>query len=46
MATIALVDDDRDILALIATTLESEGYNVVAYPDGPAALNGFKTVQP
>jgi two-component system, OmpR family, response regulator ChvI len=46
MATIALVDDDRDILALIATTLESEGYNVVSYPDGPAALNGFKTVQP
>ncbi|HML12650.1 MAG TPA: DNA-binding response regulator, partial [Xanthobacteraceae bacterium] len=35
MATIALVDDDRDILALIATTLESEGYHVVAYPDGP-----------
>jgi two-component system, OmpR family, response regulator ChvI len=46
MATIALVDDDRDVLALIATTLESEGYNVVSYPDGPAALNGFKTVQP
>src|ERR1700726_4957753 len=46
MATIALVDDDRDILALVATTLESEGYHVVAYPDGPAALNGFKTVQP
>jgi two-component system, OmpR family, response regulator ChvI len=46
MATIALVDDDRDILALIATTLESEGYHVVSYPDGPAALNGFKTVQP
>jgi two-component system response regulator ChvI len=46
MATIALVDDDRDILALVATTLESEGYHVVAYPDGPAALNAFKTVQP
>jgi two-component system response regulator ChvI len=46
MATIALVDDDRDVLALIANTLESEGYHVVSYPDGPAALNGFKTVQP
>src|SRR5580704_14884218 len=46
MATIALVGDDRDIVALVATTLESEGYQVVAYPDGPAALNGFKTVQP
>jgi two-component system response regulator ChvI len=46
MATIALVDDDRDVLALVATMLESEGYRVVAYPGGPAALNGFRTVQP
>ena len=38
MATIALVDDDRDVLALVATMLESEGYRVVAYSDGPAAL--------
>jgi two-component system, OmpR family, response regulator ChvI len=46
MATIALVDDDRDVLALVTTMLESEGYHVVAYPGGQAALNGFKTVQP
>jgi two-component system response regulator ChvI len=46
MATIALVDDDRDVIALVAAMLESEGYQVVSYPDGPAALNGFKTVQP
>jgi two-component system, OmpR family, response regulator ChvI len=46
MPTIALVDDDRDVLAVIATMLESEGYRVVAYPDGPTALNGLKAVQP
>jgi two-component system response regulator ChvI len=41
-----LVDDDRDVLALVATMLESEGYRVVQYADGPTALNGFTTVQP
>jgi len=46
MATVALVDDDRDVVALVAMTLESEGYNVVAYPDGPAALKGFEKLQP
>jgi two-component system, OmpR family, response regulator ChvI len=46
MATIALVDDDRDILALVGTMLESEGYHVVAYADGPTALNGLNSVQP
>jgi two-component system, OmpR family, response regulator ChvI len=46
MATIALVDDDRDVLALVATMLESEGYRVVQYADGPTALSGFTTVQP
>src|SRR5262245_20970357 len=46
MATIALVDDDRDVLAVIATMLEAAGYQVVAYPDGPSALNGLKALQP
>jgi two-component system response regulator ChvI len=46
MATIALVDDDPDLLALVGTMLESEGYRVVAYLGGAAALNGFKTDQP
>jgi two-component system response regulator ChvI len=46
MATIALVDDDRDVLAVLATMLESEGYDVVVYPDAPAALDGFRTIQP
>jgi two-component system response regulator ChvI len=44
--TIALVDDDRDVLAVIATMLESEGYRVVAYSDGATALDGLKAVQP
>src|SRR5262249_60303017 len=46
MATVALVDDDNDIIGLVATALESEGYDVVAYPDGPAALNGLEKLQP
>jgi two-component system response regulator ChvI len=46
MATIALVDDDRDVLALVSTMLESEGYHVVSYADGPAALSGFAANQP
>src|ERR1700720_2393760 len=46
MATIALVDDDPDVLALVGTMLQSEGYHVLAYQGGPAALKGFKTVQP
>ena len=46
MATIALVDDDRDVLAVIATMLEAAGYQVVAYSDGPSALDGLKAVQP
>jgi two-component system, OmpR family, response regulator ChvI len=46
LRTIALVDDDRDVLAVVAAVLEAEGYNVVAYSDGPTALNGLKAVQP
>jgi two-component system, OmpR family, response regulator ChvI len=46
MATIAVVDDDCDVLAVVAAVLEAEGYHVVAYPDAPTALNGLKAVQP
>jgi two-component system response regulator ChvI len=46
MTTIALVDDDRDVRAVVSTMLESEGYQVLAYPDGLAALNGLKQVRP
>jgi two-component system, OmpR family, response regulator ChvI len=44
--TIAVVDDDRDVLAVIATMLESEGYRVVVYSDGPTALDGLKSERP
>jgi hypothetical protein len=34
MATIALVDDDKNILASVTMLLEQEGYHVRAYSDG------------
>ncbi|NHO32366.1 response regulator transcription factor [Acetobacter fallax] len=36
--TIALVDDDRNILASVQMTLEAEGYQVRTYTDGEQAL--------
>ena len=36
-ATIALVDDDRNILTSVTMALEAEGYQVRAYEDGEAA---------
>ena len=41
MATIALVDDDKNILASVTMLLEQEGYHVRAYTDGAAALTGL-----
>ena len=41
MPTIALVDDDRNILASVSMTLESEGYRVQTYNDGVSALDGL-----
>ena len=39
--TIALVDDDRNILASVSIALESEGYKVETYTDGASALEGL-----
>ncbi|MGF1606393.1 MAG: response regulator [Rhodothalassiaceae bacterium] len=36
--TIALVDDDRNILTSVTVALESEGFRVRTYPDGEKAL--------
>lgn len=36
--TIALVDDDRNILASVSMALEAEGYKIKTYVDGVAAL--------
>jgi two-component system response regulator ChvI len=41
--TIALVDDDRNILASIAMALEAEGFDVRTYTDGDEALRGLTT---
>jgi two-component system response regulator ChvI len=46
MPTIALVDDDRNILTSVSIALESEGYRVQTYTDGAAALDGLKTNPP
>lgn len=46
MATIALVDDDRNILTSVSIALESEGYRVETYTDGASALDGLTTKRP
>jgi two-component system response regulator ChvI len=46
MPTIALVDDDRNILTSVSMALESEGYRILTYTDGASALDGFKTSPP
>jgi two-component system response regulator ChvI len=40
-ATIALVDDDRNILTSVSMTLEAEGFQVRTYTDGESALQGL-----
>ena len=40
--TIALVDDDRNILTSVSMALESEGFHVNTYSDGEEALKGLK----
>jgi two-component system response regulator ChvI len=46
MPTIALVDDDRNILTSVSIALEAEGYRTMTYSDGASALDGFKTSPP
>ena len=41
MPTIALVDDDRNILNSVSIALEAEGYKVETYTDGASALDGL-----
>ncbi|HLO77195.1 MAG TPA: response regulator transcription factor [Magnetospirillum sp.] len=43
--TIALVDDDRNILTSVSMALEAEGFKVRTYTDGADALRGL-TAQP
>ena len=44
--TIALVDDDRNILTSISMALEREGYKVQTYIDGQSALIGLSRNPP
>jgi two-component system response regulator ChvI len=46
MPTIALVDDDRNILTSVSIALESEGYRVQTYTDGASALDGLEAAAP
>lgn len=41
MPTIALVDDDRNIVTSLRMVLEAEGYKIQAYTDGASALDGL-----
>ncbi|WP_281300623.1 MULTISPECIES: response regulator transcription factor [unclassified Iodidimonas] len=40
-STIALVDDDRNILTSVTVALEAEGFRVRSYPDGDKALTAL-----
>ena len=44
--TIALIDDDRNILTSLSIALEKEGYNVQTYLDGESALIGLTRSPP
>jgi two-component system response regulator ChvI len=46
MPTIALVDDDRNILTSVSIALEAESYRVKTYSDGFSALQEFETSPP
>jgi two-component system response regulator ChvI len=46
MSNIALVDDDKNILASVSMLLEQEGYHVRTYSDGAAALTALTTQPP
>ena len=44
--TIALIDDDRNILTSLSIALEKEGFNVQTYIDGESALIGLTRTPP
>ncbi|WP_068311439.1 response regulator transcription factor [Polycladidibacter hongkongensis] len=46
MPTIALVDDDRNILTSVSIAMEAEGYRVQTYTDGASALEGLQSDPP
>ena len=46
MTTLALVDDDENIVASLKIFFEAEGYNVKTYHDGLSALSGLTETPP
>jgi two-component system response regulator ChvI len=44
--TIALVDDDRNILTSVSIALEAEGYRINSYTNGASALDGIHSAPP
>jgi two-component system response regulator ChvI len=46
MYTIALVDDDRNILSSLSMALEQEGFQVRTYSDGVSALSALQSTPP
>ena len=40
--TIALIDDDRNIITSVTMALEAEGFCVRTFTDGESALRGLK----
>ena len=46
MPTIALVDDDRNIVTSLRMVLEAEGYKILAYTDGASAFDGLSAEPP
>ena len=46
MTSIALVDDDRNILTSVSIVLEGEGYEVSTYTDGASALSALTATPP
>lgn len=45
-ATVALVDDDENILTSVAMALEAEGFSVLTFTNGEDALEGFNRQAP
>lgn len=46
MASIALIDDDENILTSVSIALESEGYGVSTFTDGASAFDGILAKTP
>ena len=44
--TIALIDDDRNILTSLSIALEKEGFKIQTYLDGESALIGLARTHP